>query len=97
MDGGVEVQSLAADNFSMHTPTITFLVLLFSLAGIGRAAEVLDIGDQNQIFLDGRFLQEAEGVKLKVCPPKKTDEQCWRGDTGGYSQIMEPDGVFRGV
>ncbi len=80
----------------MHIPTFTYLVLSFSLSGIGMTAEVLDIGDRNQVFIDGRFLEEAESVKLKVCPPKKTDEQCWHGSIGGYSQIMEPDGVFRG-
>jgi len=62
---------------------------------LAEGQDVLDIGDRNQVFIDGRFVQDAQGVKIKVCPPKKTDEQCWRGNTGAYVQIMEPDGVFR--
>ena len=59
-------------------------------------AEPIDIADRNQVFLDGRFLDRAEGVRIVVCRPTKTNEKCLVGRLGGYSSIMEPDGVFRG-
>ena len=58
--------------------------------------DVVDIADRNQVFIDGRYVQNANRVTLRVCPPKKTGEICIKGSIGGYSQIMEPDGVFRG-
>lgn len=74
-------------------PVFVFAIFLSTIAF---SADVLEIGDQNQVFIDGRFLQEAESVQLKVCPPKKTNEICIKGRMSAYSQIMEPDGVFRG-
>ena len=73
-----------------------FLVSMVTLNGVMAALPVVDIADRNQVFIDGRYIQDAQGVKLRVCKPKKTDEICIKGRTGGYSQIMEPDGVFRG-
>jgi hypothetical protein len=76
--------------------TLSLRTFWFCLSPIVVSGAVLDIGDRNQVFIDGRFVQDAQGVELKVCPPKKTGEHCWRGKTGAYAQIMEPDGVYRG-
>ena len=79
----------------MRIFTIPIFALLVCLSNIALSDDVLDIGDQNQVFIDGRFIQNADGVTLKVCPPKKTDEICIKGLVSAYSQIMETDGVFR--
>ena len=61
---------------------------------------VLDIADRNQVFIDGRFLQEQRNVRIVVCPPAKTREKCLVGQgmkvLRGYGNIMAVDGVFRG-
>ena len=79
----------------MRIFTISVLALFACTLNITVSADVVDIGDQNQVFIDGRFIQDADGVALKICPPKKTNEVCIRGRMSAYSQIMEPDGVFR--
>ena len=73
-----------------------FFVFVITLSNVIATDLVVDIADRNQVFIDGRYVQDAQGVTLRVCPPKKTDEICIKGRLGGYSQIMEPDGVFRG-
>ena len=60
-----------------------------------RRDSIVDIADRNQIFIDGRYLAAKRNVRIIVCPPMKTNERCLSGRLGGYSSIMEPDGVFR--
>ena len=57
--------------------------------------DVLDVGDRNQVFIDGRYLGSPENVRVVVCRPVKTNEKCLVGHLGGYSNLVEPDGVFR--
>ena len=61
---------------------------------------VLDVADRNQIFIDERFLQEKQNVRIVVCPPTKTNEKCLVGrswtDRQGYGNIMAVDQTFRG-
>ena len=61
---------------------------------------VLDIADRNQIFIDKRFLQEKQNVRIIVCPPVKTNEKCLVGEgmkvLRGYGNVMAVDGTFRG-
>ena len=82
---------------STHILGWTFaLNLLWLTPSAAAAAEVLDVGERNQIFIDQRFLDRASNVRIVVCTPKKTNEKCLHGNLGGYSSLMEPDGVFRG-
>jgi len=55
----------------------------------------MDIGGRNQVFIDGRFLEDADGVRICVCPPIKTNEKCLVGHLGGYSSLVEPHEGFR--
>ena len=61
---------------------------------------VLEIADRNQIFIDERFLQKQQNVRIIVCRPQKTNEKCLasrsRTNLRGYGNIMAVDGVFRG-
>lgn len=59
----------------------------------GRA---IDIGDRNQVFIDGRYLAQRQNVRIVVCPPKKTNEKCLVGGLRGYETILPVDGVFKG-
>jgi hypothetical protein len=78
----------------------TFFAVVLLVAGAVPcsvdAAEVVDVGDRNQVFVDGRYLASKKNVSIVVCRPTKTNEKCLRGNLGGYSSIMTPDGVFRG-
>ena len=46
----------------MRILTLPLFALLLGLANTTMAAEVVDIGDQNQVFIDGWFIQDADGV-----------------------------------
>lgn len=59
------------------------------------AAETIDIGDRNQIFIDGRYLESAKNVDIEVCKPIKTNHKCLVGRLGGYSSIGKPDGKLK--
>ncbi|MBN2295063.1 MAG: hypothetical protein JXM70_21725 [Pirellulales bacterium] len=58
------------------------------------SAETIDIGDRNQIFIDGRYLESLKNVRIEVCRPIKTNEKCLVGNLGGYSSIVEPNEKF---
>jgi len=66
----------------------------------GQSNEMSDtiyIGEQRQIFIDGRYLQQKENVRIIVNPPVKTHEKCLvDGLSRPYGNIMEVDGLFRG-
>ncbi|TWU17438.1 hypothetical protein Pla52o_52420 [Novipirellula galeiformis] len=58
-------------------------------------SETIHIGDRNQIFIDGRYLESVKNVGIEVCKPIKTNDKCLVGSLDGYSSIIEPDGKFR--
>jgi hypothetical protein len=58
-------------------------------------AKPIDIGDRNQVFIDGRYLAAARDVRIVVCPPRKTYERCLIG-LHPYDTILPVDGTFRG-
>ncbi len=58
--------------------------------------EVVDIGDRNQVFIDGRYMDSTEGCRIVVCPPRKTYEKCLEGLQSAYVTILPVDGTFRG-
>jgi len=60
------------------------------------APDVLDIGDQRQVFIDGTFLATSHNVELVMHPPRKTHERTiepdkpWeKGGIGNYSNVMK--------
>ena len=71
------------------------MVLSAYLPVATRAAEIVDIGDRNQIFIDGRYLDSTKNVTIEVCRPIKTNHKCLVGQLGGYSSIGKPDGKLR--
>ena len=40
----------------------------------GESPSALDVGDRRQVFIDHRFLESSQGVRLRVHPPRKTGE-----------------------
>ena len=50
------------------------LFLLMAPPAWGESASALDIGDRRQVFIDHRFLESSQGVRLRVHPPRKTGE-----------------------
>ena len=54
----------------------------------------LHVGDQRQVFIDGRFIEESNGVDLVVHPPQKTGqivltcEYPWEGRLGQYHSVL---------
>lgn len=65
-------------------------------------AEELPIADRRQVFIDGRFLQEARGVELRVHQPRKTGEftiqpeHPWeRGGIGPYCTVLKEGPTYQ--
>jgi hypothetical protein len=60
----------------------------------------LHVGDQRQVFIDGRFIEESNGVDLVVHPPQKTGqtvltcEYPWEGRLGQYHSVLYDAGVY---
>lgn len=81
----------------MPNPLLIVGLLLIPLlcAGVEGAEAPLDIGDRNQVFIDGRFLTETENVRIVTCPPVKTNEVSLKGKLGGYSSLITPRKDFR--
>ena len=64
---------------------------------------IVDIGNRNQVFIDGRYMDCTEGCRIVVCPPRKTYGQCRTTTLRGrlpwnpfYVTILPVDGTFRG-
>ena len=74
------------------------ILVLFCLQIILAASKVdaapLHVGDQRQVFIDGRFIEESNGVDLVVHPPQKTGqivltcEYPWEGRLGQYHSVL---------
>ncbi len=75
---------------------------LFAQTQASRPAgeSVRDVGNQRQVFIDGRFLARTSGVELVVHRPVKTGErsievnQPWEDGIGSYSSVLESDGRY---
>lgn len=55
-----------------------------------------DIGSRNQVFIDGRYLDSATAVRIRVNQPVKTYEKCLVGNLRGYDTVLAVDGTFKG-
>lgn len=75
------------------------LIVLRAAASSARAA--LPIGEDRQVFLDDRFIEEARGVELAVHRPHKTGqivlkcEHPWQESLGQYHSLLYESGVYR--
>lgn len=66
------------------------------------ASELLDIGTQRQVFLDGRFIESSRGVELTVNRPQVTGEKLIECDrpwermfAGGYMTVIQEGNRLR--
>lgn len=84
---------------------VVLVMSVLSSRGFARGAQggegLLEVGSARQVFIDGRFLQDAQGVRLCVHPPRKTGEmtikpeRSWeQGGIGPYSNVLWYDGVY---
>ncbi len=64
-------------------------------------AAVIDVGDQKQLFIDERFVEQKSGVKLTVNPPAKSEfvlmpETPWEAMVlGFYGSVIEDEGIYK--
>jgi len=65
-----------------------------------KANAPLNIADQRQVFIDGRFIEESRGVELVVHRPHKTGEisiKCeypWEERLGQYHCVLKDGGIY---
>ncbi|MFN7931778.1 MAG: hypothetical protein U0R19_00550 [Bryobacteraceae bacterium] len=78
---------------------VFILCLLLNTA----AAQSIDVGSRKQLFLDHKFIESAEGIRLTVNQPFQTRERLvsadapWESDAhlGVYSTVVQENGKIR--
>lgn len=64
-------------------------------------AEPIPVGSRKQLFIDRKFIQSSQGIRLVVNPPIKAErvllpEMPWESKTiEGYHTVLEHDGVYK--
>ena len=64
-------------------------------------ADVIDVGDRKQLFIDDRWFFSSRGMTLRVNPPRKAEhvmvpETPWEArGIHPYSTILEHDGIYK--
>ena len=79
---------------------VCLLVGLLLLTVVCRADGVIDVGSRKQLFIDQKFIESSEGIRLTVNPPHQTREklitadQPWEQDAhlGSYSTVVQEPG-----
>lgn len=82
--------------------TLLLAVPMISVVASVQAAEPIDVGSRKQLFIDRKFIEHSEGVRLTMNPPRKTGERNivpdkpWENHrVGGYTTVMEDEGVYK--
>lgn len=77
------------------TVVFAFACVLRIIVPSALAADAIDIAGNRQVFIDGRFFQDAKGVNLVVHAPAKTGErsieadQAWEDGIGSYASVLK--------
>lgn len=84
--------------------TVRAFTLAVAAALLASAAgPIMDIGSRKQLFLDYKFIESAEGVRLVMNPPYRTGEILIKPDApwesgmviGSYSSVIQENGKVR--
>ena len=65
------------------------------------AAEPISVGSRKQLFIDQKFIESSQGIRLTMNPPVKAErvllpEMPWESKSiGGYHTVMEYDGIYK--
>lgn len=57
---------------------------------------IIQIINRNQVFIDGRYLESAQKVRIAACPPRRIERTDLEGDFSGYGTIIPPVGSWKG-
>ena len=77
---------------------VGILISMVFMATAAGAKEALPIGENRQVFIDGRFVEEGRGVELVVHKPQKTGqivlkcEHPWEERLGQYHSVLYEGG-----
>lgn len=78
------------------------IVLMLALNVMLAENHPVKVGSQKQLFVDDYFIQESEGIKLTINPPRKDAKPCiiaekpWESfEVGGYNTVMEDEGIYK--
>jgi len=97
-----EKLGLTARRRQMVKTAIVLKSLFFALllTGTAGAKPPLDVGDQRQVFIDGRLIDRSERIKLVVHKPHRTDEvvlRCdrpWEERLGQYHSVLKDGDTY---
>jgi len=84
-------------------PLLAAAAALLAAAAATAEAPVLDVGARKQLFIDYRFIEAAEGVRLNLNPPYRTGEVLVSTDApwetklivASYSSVTKENGRVR--
>ena len=78
---------------------LSLMTLLFCFTALlPLSAQVIDIGNRRQLFVDNKFVIDKRNVDLRFHQPRKTEEITIPSDSaevlGGYNSVLEKDGIY---
>ena len=80
---------------------VCLLAVVFILRGVADA-QPIDVGQDRQVFLDGRFVEQSHNVELVVNRPRVTGEKLIQCDkpweqmfAGGYMSVLQEGDLLR--
>jgi hypothetical protein len=74
--------------------------LLGGLVTSLEAAEVIDIGNRRELFVDHELIESMDGVSLRLHEPRSEGpafyfDRPWEGRFSAYATVLDDDGLFR--
>ncbi|MGY8656606.1 MAG: hypothetical protein ACKVJX_23570 [Verrucomicrobiia bacterium] len=87
-------------SFPLRSARNVLLVVLLALAGSSQAAEVVDIGDRRELFIDATLIEKLDGARLQPHAPTPREvilefDKPWEGLYCGYTTVMKVDDKYR--
>ncbi len=72
---------------------------LSAIAAVG-SADVIDIGDRRELFVDHHVIAEMDNVSLRLQEPRREGvalrfDEPWEGRFSAYATVLNDDGLFR--
>lgn len=81
----------------MAAMKIHAILLLLTVTAL---ADVIDLGNRRELFVDGHLIASKTGVELKMHPPQAQEvalvcDAPWEGNTSGYFTLLQDGDLYR--
>lgn len=84
----------------LHVASISYCLLLLSLASVAQSAEPLMIGSRRELFVDRFLVEKMDGVRLQLHRPQRREvvfrsDAPWEGNGSAYQSVFADGDRFR--